>query len=398
MLNIRYLIVPLTISLVYGAVLGPRDSPFISLDAAQPISTIAFASTASNDVLWGSDSPPSVPKPFRGTTGASVQGPDNVPLDLQNPDLLAPRVRIMATCTPNSKWPFSMSHMRLQTGGWARQANIAMFPIATSMAGVNMRLEAGAIRELHWHSTAEWAYVIKGTTQITSVDQDGRSFIATVFPDGAFTDDGTFLLTDWLAHVPAEVIRKNFGITNPDAFSSIPSKQLYIFPGRCFNPQGSVPQPFFFPFSQMNATQLEGGTVKIADSTTFTIAKEIAVVEVSNHSRGYEWHNTEDEWTFILEGEARITVFAANSNSRTFNYQVTAFVPASYGHYVENTGNSTLKYLELFNTDRFQDVSLNQWLALTPPALVKAHLGLDDETIALLKKVKPGIVGPTSPQ
>ena len=35
-----------------------------------------------------------------------------------------------------------------------------------------------------------------------------------------------------------------------------------------------------------------------------------------------------------------------------------------------------------------------QWLALTPPALVKAHLNLDDETIAHLNKTKGTVVGP----
>lgn len=43
-------------------------------------------------------------------------------------------------------------------------------------------------------------------------------------------------------------------------------------------------------------------------------------------------------------------------------------------------------------TDRFQDVSLSQWLALTPPELVKAHLGFDDATIAMLNKTKQTVV------
>jgi len=36
----------------------------------------------------------------------------------------------------------------------------------------------------------------------------------------------------------------------------------------------------------------------------------------------------------------------------------------------------------LFRSDHFADVSLNQWMALTPPGLVKAHLNLDDEGTA----------------
>ncbi len=38
--------------------------------------------------------------------------------------------------------------------------------------------------------------------------------------------------------------------------------------------------------------------------------------------------------------------------------------------------------------------TLVQWLALTPPELVKAHLQLSDETIAHLSKEKPVIVAP----
>lgn len=35
-----------------------------------------------------------------------------------------------------------------------------------------------------------------------------------------------------------------------------------------------------------------------------------------------------------------------------------------------------------------------QWLALTPPAVVKAHLGISDATVALLSKTKQTVVGP----
>jgi oxalate decarboxylase/phosphoglucose isomerase-like protein (cupin superfamily) len=47
------------------------------------------------------------------------------------------------------------------------------------------------------------------------------------------------------------------------------------------------------------------------------------------------------------------------------------YVPPSFGHYVENIGNTTLKFLEIFNSDIYEDISLNQWLALTPPDMVK---------------------------
>ena len=47
------------------------------------------------------------------------------------------------------------------------------------------------------------------------------------------------------------------------------------------------------------------------------------------------------------------------------------------GHYVENTGTTPLRFLEMFKSSYYADVSLNQWLALTPPSLIQAHLHLD---------------------
>jgi hypothetical protein len=40
----------------------------------------------------------------------------------------------------------------------------------------------------------------------------------------------------------------------------------------------------------------------------------------------------------------------------------------------------------------FACVSLNQWMALTPPELVRAHLNLDQQTVAALRKDKSFVV------
>ncbi|KAK0193464.1 oxalate decarboxylase [Armillaria mellea] len=406
--------------------------------AVSSTATVPFASLDPNLPLWNETSDPSVVSAERGKLGASVLGPDNIPIDLQNPDLLAPPTTDSGSIS-NAKWPFSFSHNRLQTGGWARQENIGVMPIATQMASVNMRLEAGAIRELHWHKTSEWAYVLKGSTQITAVDAEGRNYIATVdagdlwyFPPGvphslqatsddaagsefilvssttgAFSEDSTFLLTDWLAHVPMEVLERNFLFDNSQAFAHIPAQELYIFPSTPpaddasapESPQGTVPDPYSFALSKTNATQLAGGSVKIVDSTTFTVSTTIAMAEVTVEPgaiRELHWHPTQDEWSLFLEGEGRVTIFASQGTARTLNYQPGDIGMFLLGHYVENIGNTTLKYLEIFNTDRFEDISLNQWLALTPPDVVKAHLDFDDATIAQLSKIKPVVMGPGS--
>ncbi|KAI0749398.1 oxalate decarboxylase [Daedaleopsis nitida] len=403
--------------------------------APYPSPTVPYASDDPNEELWNPKSN-IVPGAQRGKFGANVLGPQNVPLELENPSLLAPPTTDHGT-VQNAKWPFDLSHNRLQTGGWARQQNVNDMPIAKGLAGVDMRLEKGVIREMHWHTTAEWAYVLKGTAQISVVNTDGQNYLANVpkgslwyfppglphsiqatgdddegvefllvFDSGTFNEDSTFLLTDWLAHVPKEVIAKNFHMSQA-AFNRIPSQELYIFPGPVpsdnqqapQSPYGTTPEPFTFDFTNVEPTQYAGGTVKIADSRNFKVAQTIAAAEVTiepGAMRELHWHPSEDEWTYFIEGNARITLYAASGNARTFDYQGgdIAYVPSSYGHYIENTGNTTLHFLEILKTDVFNDISLNQWLALTPPELVKAHLQLSDETISHLSKTKPVIVAP----
>jgi oxalate decarboxylase len=90
--------------------------------------------------------------------------------------------------------------------------------------------------------------------------------------------------------------------------------------------------------------------------------------------RELHWHPNTDEWQYYLEGNGRMTVFASEHTARTFNYSAgdVGVVPFAMGHYVENTSDDTpLRFLEVFRSPHFQDVSLNQWLALIPPELVK---------------------------
>jgi oxalate decarboxylase len=61
-------------------------------------------------------------------------------------------------------------------------------------------------------------------------------------------------------------------------------------------------------------------------------------------------------------------------------------------HYVENTGDQTLRFLEIFKSPRYMDVSLAQWMALTPHELVAAHLNLDRELVDALAKEKRPVV------
>jgi oxalate decarboxylase len=62
------------------------------------------------------------------------------------------------------------------------------------------------------------------------------------------------------------------------------------------------------------------------------------------------------------------------------------------GHYVENIGNTTLRFLEIFRSDYYADVSLSQWLAFTPHKLVRAHLHVEEPVLAKVPERKTPVV------
>ena len=106
--------------------------------------------------------------------------------------------------------------------------------------------------------------------------------------------------------------------------------------------------------------------------------------------RELHWHPNTDEWQYYIEGEARMGVFGASGQARTFDFRAgdVGFVPFAMGHYVENTGTTPLRFLEMFKSSYFADVSLDTWMALTPPELVQAHLKLDEQVMGALRRRK----------
>ncbi|KAF8548081.1 putative oxalate decarboxylase/oxidase [Imleria badia] len=422
-----------SLAVIASAIAQSNPSASSTAPAATP--TVPYASDDPNYWLWTANSIDANPQPIREGLGADILGPQNIPMQLENSDALAPPTTDNGN-VDNFKWPFSLSHNRIQNGGWARNQNINQMPVATAIAGVNMRLEAGAIREMHWHTDGEWAYVLSGYLRVTCFTPQGQIYLQDVgpgdiwffppgfphsiqaknttadgaeflliFDNGAFSEDSTFLLTDWLAHVPKEVIAKNFQV-DMSAFDHIPSRELYIFPSTppledIYSDMvipNNTPLNYTFPLSKLPVTNAPGGTYKVIDTRLFpastTICAAEVIVEVGG-MRELHWHPTEPEWTYFINGTARITVYASSSNAQTFDFQPgdVAYVPPSYGHYIENTGDSPLHFLEIFRSGEFEDISLNQWLALVPHELVKAHLDVDDATIAKFTRVKQTVVG-----
>ncbi len=368
-----------------------------------------------------------------GNKGATILGPRDPVRENENPDFVQPPDTDHGAI-PNLRYSFSDTHIKTRDGGWSREITARELPAAKTIAGVNMRLEPGGVRELHWHKEAEWSFMLAGKARITAVDNDGHNFVADVeagdlwyfpsgiphsiqglepegaefvlaFPNGSFSEDSTFSITDMFAHMPKDALAKNFG-TNRTAFDHIPKEERFIFKAplppalqadTVGSAQGHVPLNMKFRLLAETPVRAPGGTVRIADMRNFVISSDIAaaLVEVEpGHIREIYWHPNADEWQFYIAGKARMTVFGAQTNSRTFDFQAgdVGTVPKAMAHFVENTGNETLRFLELFKAPRFVDVSLAQWMALTPHELVEAHLNLNRDLIDALSTDKRPIV------
>jgi oxalate decarboxylase len=367
----------------------------------------------------------------------SDPAPTNPALDRKNPDSNLPPATD-AGSVPTFKYPFSLAHKRLHQGGWSREVTVRELAVSKSIAGVNMRLTAGGVRELHWHAAAEWALMLYGEARITAVDDKGKSFVADVsegdlwyfptgiphsiqglapdgaefllvFDDGNFSEYTTVLLSDWVAHTPREVLAKNFGVSS-QALNGIPSRELFIF-------QSEVPPPlamdraaaagalgatnldFRFRLAQQVITRrTKGGEVRIIDSKTFKVSNTIAAAMVTvrpGAMRELHWHPNADEWQYYISGMGRMTVFATGGRARTMDFEAgdVGYVQQALPHYIENTGETDLRFLEMFKSNFYQDLSLSEWLSHTPPELVRAHLNIDQATLDAIPRDEPVIVG-----
>jgi oxalate decarboxylase len=413
----------------------PSRRGFLAATAAGSVAAVAATARAAS--LGNPDQPP---QGAINTQGNPASVADHGPHDPTLQDQFSAAFSPPATNVGDLPlfWAsFNNAPRRIQNGGWARQVTQYDFAISESIAGVNMRLTRGGIRELHWHLAAEWAFVTYGSCRITTIDQFGRANVEDVhegglwyfpaglphslegigpdgcefiicFDNGKASEFNTLLVTEWFTHTPPDVLALNFGVP-AETFNKIPLHDLYIFQGQAPGPlgadqrqaqgdAGAMPIPSTFQLNEVAPTrQTKGGWVKVADSSNFKASKTIAASLVTIHPGGMRemhWHPNADEWDYIIAGEGVLTVFNTGPETVSQNFHAgdIGYVKRDYGHYLRNTGNTDLVYLEVFNSSYFADVSLSDWLTHTPPALVAQHFNIDPAVIAQWPHTKPYVV------
>ncbi|KAK7522293.1 putative oxalate decarboxylase [Phyllosticta citriasiana] len=355
------------------------------------------------------------PQPIRGSKGGTDPGPRTPALDKLFSDKLAPPGTDHGD-TGNAQWSLALSRVKQGKGnaGWSRQQNEDVLPLATAMAGVDMRLEPNGYRELHWHLASEWALMLNGSARVQAVQEDGKTFIddvsegdvwffpagvphsiqaleggcefMLVFDDGSFSEDNTFLASEIIAHNPVSfssailygarltipqksVLAQNLNV-NVSAFDDIPEGELFIFPGTAApkdiqnqnvtSSAGTLQgkDSYTYHFSEQEPHQVAGGSVKIIDPLTFPIASKFSAALVTikpGAMREIHWHPASDEWSFFIAGTARATLFKPPKTATTFDYHAgdVGYFPQSESHYIQNVGEDDVVLLEVLQADHF---------------------------------------------
>src|SRR5450755_3950544 len=127
----------------------------------------AMAATAAQAASFGNaDQPPQAAINANGPGNLPDPGPQTPAIGKQFPSAQFPPATDVGGM-PMDWASFNNAPKRVQNGGWARQVTQADFAISDTITGVNMRLTAGGIRELHWHQASEWAIMTYGSCRVT---------------------------------------------------------------------------------------------------------------------------------------------------------------------------------------------------------------------------------------
>ena len=339
---------------------------------------------------------------------------------------------------PTFRYRLEEQAPRTGAGGTTRGASVHEFPASTGIAGVSMRLGPGSLRELHWHANAaEWAFVVSGSCRTTIVDPDGSSAVDTfgpgdvwyfprgyghsiqglgpgechfilIFDNGDFSEDHTFSLTDFLAHVPADVRAQNLGLTAAEA-AELPDREVYFARGPA--PSDDSPDATARASSELTSahrypltaqeprTSPGGGTQRTVTVEEFPISTTMAgsVLELEPGAlRELHWHPNADEWQYYLDGRAQMTVFLSGGEAVTEEFEAgdVGYAPMGAGHYILNTGTEVCRVLIGFNSGHYQAIDVSAWLSTNPESTLAANLGLPEDVLAKLPRQHRFIVPP----
>jgi oxalate decarboxylase len=320
------------------------------------------------------------------------------------------------------------SKPKITSGGWAKESTVHQLPIMEGIAGVHMFLNPGASRELHWHAiAAEWAFVIDGRCQTVVLDPSGQTeinnygpgdlwffpkghghSIQTIgdkpchfilsFDNGAFSEHGTFSITDWIDVSPKDMLAKDFGLTK-EAFDAFPKGESYIQAGPVVPLAKAIDAPWpkesTHKFSLLGDARSKrdfaGGTFRVASVDEWPISKTVSgglMVIKPGQMKELHWNPNASEFQYILSGKGQVALFGSGGRGKVAEVKTgdSAYIPAGFGHAMVNTGNEDLEIIQTWNAGKFEEITLNHWMATAPKYLLSNNMaGVPEATVNKLQ-------------
>jgi oxalate decarboxylase len=325
--------------------------------------------------------------------------------------------------------------IKATSGGWAREVTTKTLPIATDIAGAHLYLNPGGVREMHWHNSAEWAYILAGHCQVTVVDPHGETEVANytpgdlwyfpkahahaiqalgsepchailAFDDGLYGEHGTFGLSDWMSRLEPAVLSQALGLSQ-DTATKLPTGEVYIKQGNVIvrdSPNAKAVQALdrtrthrFRLMAEQPKVKSPGGTIHVASAREYPISTTLTAV-VTKLKPGAmlapHWHPSANEWHYLARGKTRVTLFAADKRMAVSELAVgdCAYIPRGCGHTIQNIGAEECEVVGVLDSGTYSEALLSDWIAKVPRQLLANNLGLPEKAFTNLTQSRSPII------
>jgi len=315
--------------------------------------------------------------------------------------------------------------IKATSGGWARDITTKGLPIATDIAGAHLYLNPGGVREMHWHNSAEWAYILAGHCQVTVVDPKGETEVANydpgdlwyfpkghahaiqtlgsepchavlAFDDGLYAEHGTFGLSDWISRLDTAALAEILSLPK-DVLTQIPSAEVYIKQGaiigrdsaeaRATQVLGRKRTHRFRLTVKEPLVSTPGGAIHIASAKEYPISTTMTGMITKlkpGAMHAPHWHPEANEWHYVARGRTRVTLFAIDKRIATAELSPgdCAYIPRGCGHFVENIGKDECEIVGVLDSGTYSESGLSDWVAKAPRQLLANNLGLPVAVLA----------------
>ena len=326
--------------------------------------------------------------------------------------------------------------IKATSGGWARDITMRQLPIATDIAGAHLFMNPGGSREMHWHNSAEWAFILAGHCQVTVVDPDGALEVANygpgdlwyfpkghahavqtlgsepchavlAFDDGLYGEHGTFGISDWMSRLEPSLVAKTLGV-DEKWLAKTPAAETYIMQGDVIPRDGAQARSArelgpgqthrFALMAQKPFAESAGGSLHIASSREFPLSTTLVGMVLRlkpGAAHAPHWHPASNEWLYVSKGRAKMTLFASDKRLATAEIGVgdCAYVPRGCGHTVQNIGTDACEIVGVLDGPAYQEASLWSWVAKAPRHLLANNFGVAESFVPSLAGQRPVIVG-----